>query len=186
MTCHVSVVVSADSVVWSKAITQFRLVEVEEFNSRAQCPTLTRTLKHIITQSVVGPHKSFSTSLKNTNHVGQSVFNKWNKHIILICTNLRQVFVREDKRQGNTLHVVRYEIGLVCPITLKNYIPEALQVQFTKTQTQKGGGPRLTLCSKLPEPGSPGGKWWLAARVRYHFRAQSVYCCAISNRYKPK
>lgn len=54
-------------------------------------------------------------------------------------TNLSKVCVQENKRQDNTKHDVRHQIGLVCPIKLKNHIPEALQVHFTQALTEGGG-----------------------------------------------
>lgn len=56
-----------------------------------------------------------------------------NKHM-----SLHQICVQEN----NDWHVVRSQIGLVCPIKLKDHIPEALQVHFsshTGTNTRRGG-----------------------------------------------
>lgn len=74
--------------------------------------------------------------------------------------------------------LLRHQIGLVCPIRLKNHIPEALQVHFTQARTQErghGGESR----SKLLEPGSPEGKWWLTAASEYTIISEQTPFTAV-------
>lgn len=101
--------------------------------------------KHMPSASVLGQHESFHVSPAHGKHVSRCVPRHKSNALLDMHTKQRQVCIQENQRQVSTLHVVRHWMGLVCPIRGKNHIPGALQVLFTKEQTQERRGHEATI-----------------------------------------
>lgn len=165
--------VSPDScVVWSKAVTQFLLVvQAEELNSSAPCPTLTLTLKHAIRQSVLGLHKSFSASPK-TQTMSASVcsWHKINTLSVMDAGTKCGIVSGKTKVRMTLSMLLRLQIGLGCQIRLKNHIPEALQVHFTQAQTQERGAMGVSLVQSCWSLGALRGSGGLLSILSFQNR----------------